>query len=64
MVRVLKQNFKYRLLLSIDNALELKFIKSVDKKRIENELLPIWYMKMIYGIQLSSEYEHIEQVKN
>ena len=64
MVRVSKQNFKYRLLLSIDNALWLKYIKNVDKKRIENGLPPLWYMEKVYGIQLPSEYKEIAQVKN
>ncbi len=36
---------------------QIKDIVNVDKRRIENGLPPLWYMKKVYGIELPPEYK-------
>ena len=39
------------------NQFPIKDIASVDKRRAENGLPPLWCMKKVYGIKLPSEYK-------
>ena len=62
----LKENKQqiYGLYTSQFDQFPIRDIKDVDNRRIENGLPPLWYMEKVYGIQLPSEYEELEQVEN